>query len=88
MYFQQLSICNLNHKVVPTGPNSPIVTFTVNADLSKEDCSEAINLEYYAFNDNLLNCSKDVSIENNKTIIGIEITDPKQKYHTQCLCNY
>lgn len=75
MYFQTLSICSINNLVVSAGPSSPQVTINVNTGLTA-NCSSELDLEVYAFNDNLLNCSKEVSSDNNKTIIGINITDP------------
>jgi len=75
IYLQKLSICTLNNKVISAGSSSPQITITVNSDVV-ENCSYVVNLEYYAFNDNLLNCSSEVSTNNSKTALGIEVTDP------------
>jgi len=75
MYFQKLSICSLDNKVVTTSSTSPQATISVNAGVDVQDCSSQVNLEYYAFNDNLLNCSAEVNENRTLTILGIDITN-------------
>ena len=71
IYTIREGVCDLDGLLINLDTLSPKLSFRL--DVSSLNCSEQVNLEYYAFDSNLMNCN--VTADSNKNLIAINITD-------------
>ena len=73
MFFQTISACKLSSSLISTGSDPPVVTINFYPN-ETTDCSNAINVGFYAFSDNILKCNQNASNITTKGSIAITMS--------------